>query len=260
MPKAIDNNAPLASTIKDTSDNRDVNAPPENEPPSSVFSDVQSQTKAKPLLANIEQLDGGIKVVLNNPNVLIYNAYVETAEKNIDRRHLGNRFFLAFSGGLAAAIAFIFEGKIGSAARKISGEANQMSVIDMTLVTDIAVGLRLPLILLLFLFMATQLLWLGFIQAARRISKAKYNVIHKIEEEFLEFHPFKSEWEIIRPEKNTQSKESEAHKKDWKLLPQLNFTALETLLPSLLLAISCVVLVWLFVIGTPIFELSAGPN
>ena len=104
--------------------------------------------------------------------VLLYTAYVQTAENNINRRNAGSRYFLSLNVAIVAALGFTVKN-------------TNIGQLDNALTITILVSLAVMFLI--------QLLWYSFIQSAKRLSEAKYAVINAIEREHFDFHPFADE-------------------------------------------------------------------
>ena len=128
---------------------------------------------AQPLAFQVDDSDEKtVKVVINNPVLLLYKLYVETAERNIDRRQNANRFYLTATGAVFPAITFVLGSNIGAAGKEA-----------LTL-------------LLLGAGVIIQAFWLLTVYAARNLSASKYDVILKMEREHLPIEPFAEEWRV----------------------------------------------------------------
>ena len=106
-----------------------------------------------------------------------YKLYVETAEKNSSRRLTANSFFLTINTGLSALMGYMtsFKG------------------ID-SVVAQIAVPAA-GIILSYF--------WYRLIISYREMNRAKFKVIHEMEEK-LPFRAFEAEWEAVDRGKNSK--------------------------------------------------------
>ena len=131
----------------------------------------------KQILAfSIEDDDKDVRVVINNPVILIYNTFVNTAERAIESRLVANRFYMSASGAVFLLFSFLAtEGP------------------SLTPPTD-----RVVMCGLLLALSAVQLFWATSILAARRLSSSKYAVIQEIEAEHLPIGPFTREWRIYK--------------------------------------------------------------
>jgi hypothetical protein len=106
----------------------------------------------------------------------LYRLYVETAEKNIDRRMETNKFYLTLVAGIFVAYAFLLEGKLLTAPQSVD------------LVHTIA-HWTLPVLLLI-----VSVTWFLSLRTFRSISSAKFKVIGEMEGS-LPYNPFGREWE-----------------------------------------------------------------
>jgi len=154
--------------------------------------DANSEPKPKTVTFSIAE-DGEAEVIVNSPVVSIYNAYVETAEKNIDRRHTANKFYMGATGAVLFAFSFIIS------------EGTDLAELSKSIVSAI-------FFILLFL---VQCFWFASVIASRQLSRSKYQVIEEIEREHLPVRPFGREWEL--------------HKEKKRL--SLSFTRIELLIP-----------------------------
>lgn len=112
--------------------------------------------------------------LLPDPDIEIYKIYVESAEKNIDRRLQSNRYFFSLVGAIFASYVVIGQLK----------ETNQAKTLF-----DLAESL-MPIFLLIL-----SVAWLLSVRAFRALSKAKYSVIAKLESnEKFKKKPFTDEW------------------------------------------------------------------
>jgi len=106
----------------------------------------------------------------------IYRLYVDTAERNIDRRIETNKFYLTLVAGIFVAYAFLLEGKLKTPPQSLD------------LVSTIA-HWTLPVLLLI-----VSVTWFLALRTFRSISSAKYKVIGEMEGN-LPYSPFGREWE-----------------------------------------------------------------
>ena len=113
------------------------------------------------------------------PDIEIYKIFVETAERNIDRRLQANRYFFTVIAGVFAAYAFLAEARA-------KGLANQFEIIN-----------SLAFVILPTFLSIISLSWFLAIRAFRSLSTAKYAVIHRLEQE-LPQKPFIQESEAQR--------------------------------------------------------------
>lgn len=113
---------------------------------------------------------------LVSPDVEIYKTFVDTAERNIERRLQTNRYFFALTAALFVAYAFLLENRT----KRLPD--------DLEVIHTIAFW-TLPVLLLII-----SLSWYLAIRAFRSLSKAKYDVISRMEKE-LPQKPFLLEWE-----------------------------------------------------------------
>jgi hypothetical protein len=106
----------------------------------------------------------------------IYRLYVDTAERNIDRRIETNKFYLTLVAGIFVAYAFLLEGKLHTAPQSVD------------LIHAIA-HWTLPVLLLI-----VSVTWFLSLRTFRSISAAKYKVIGDMER-LLPYDPFGKEWD-----------------------------------------------------------------
>ena len=114
-------------------------------------------------------------MTLPDREVELYRLYVDTAERNIDRRIETNKFYLTLVAGIFVAYAFLLEGKLKTAPQSLD------------LVSAIA-HWTLPVLLLI-----VSITWFLSIRTFRSISSAKYKVIAEMEGN-LPNAPFGKEW------------------------------------------------------------------
>ena len=109
-------------------------------------------------------------------DIEVYRLYVDTAERNIDRRVETNKFYLTLVAGIFVAYAFLLEGKLLTAPQGVD------------LLHTIA-HWTLPVLLLI-----VSVVWFLALRTFRSISSAKYKVIGAMENS-LPFNPFGREWD-----------------------------------------------------------------
>lgn len=103
-----------------------------------------------------------------------YKLYVEMADRISQRRDQSNRFYAGLVSAIIAMLVLF--GRFGE------------SVIDWE-ITFLVSGV---------LGMTLSVIWFVNIHSYRMLNRAKYKVIHKIEEQ-LPFEGYKEEWAIARP-------------------------------------------------------------
>jgi len=110
-------------------------------------------------------------------NVEIYRMFVDTAERNIDRRLQANRYFFTLVAAIFLAYSYLLEDR----PRRLSANAELPQIIATW---------ALP-----FLLLIVSVAWWLAIRAFRNLSRSKYNVIAQIEKD-LPQRPFLQEWEL----------------------------------------------------------------
>jgi hypothetical protein len=103
----------------------------------------------------------------------IYTAYIKTAERNIDRRFLANRFFFTIAAGIAIAASVLLGALPSTRTLYIIG--------------------TIVLAALIFNSVA----WTLAVAYFRRLSSVKYAVLQEVES-VLSVKPFTREWEIMK--------------------------------------------------------------
>lgn len=104
-----------------------------------------------------------------------YKLYVDSAQKNSDRRAISNSFFLAVCTALIGFIGVCIK--------------DNPSWVLLTLIPISGIVISL--------------LWLQIIESYKNLNSAKFNVIHKIEED-LPLRLFEYEWELLKKGKTKQ--------------------------------------------------------
>jgi hypothetical protein len=110
-------------------------------------------------------------------NIQIYRMFVDTAERNIDRRLQANRYFFSLVAAIFLAYAFLLEDR----PKRLPGNAE---------ISQVIATWALPLLLLI----VSAAWWLA-VRAFRSLSRSKYDVILGIENDLPQM-PFRREWEI----------------------------------------------------------------
>ena len=172
---------------------------------------VVPNNSKKILAFSVDDDDKDVKVVINNPVILVYNEFVRTAERNIERRQIANRFYLSATGAVLIASTFVLGKEFD-----LTDEAAQ-ALITILLIAGILV----------------QAFWVASVLTARNLSASKYEVICEIERDFLPVKPFSREWEI-------HQKKGRHH---WR------FTFVELLIPAAL-GVAMTVYLVLFLVGS----------
>lgn len=119
----------------------------------------------------------------DNTSVLLelYKTAVEMADRVSARRAGANSFFVTLNTALAAIVGIV------SAARKPPPHGNLPSFDPFGLCVTAAAGIVLAIV------------WWGLLRYYRRLSKAKWDVINRLETR-LPASPFTDEWAELHPE------------------------------------------------------------
>lgn len=167
------------------------------------------------LAFSVDDDDRDVKIVINNPIILVYNSFVQTAERNIDRRQTANRFYLSATGAVLFASTIVLGDDLG-----LTPASKEVLIL-----------------LLLLAGVLVQIFWVAAVLTSRRLSASKYEVIAEIERNHLPVRPFSREWDIHQQ----------------KGRDKLRFTSVELFIPAALgLALTAVlVLVFVGVIELP---------
>ncbi len=120
----------------------------------------------------------------------IYKTFVDTAERNVERRMRINQFYFSIVAALFIAYAYMAEGKLRGAAEAIGDWSGRSShgtgAIERAMVT-------MPLWILPLFLLIISMSWFSALLSYRALSTAKYRVIGDIEKE-LPAQPFRQEW------------------------------------------------------------------
>jgi len=111
----------------------------------------------------------------------MYKTAVEMADRVSARRAGANSFFVTLNTALAAVVGIV------SAARKAPPQGNVPSFDSFGLGLTALSGVVFAVV------------WWALLRYYRRLSKAKWDVINKLEER-LPVAPFTDEWKLFRPE------------------------------------------------------------
>ena len=124
-----------------------------------------------------------------DPRIDIYKLFVETAERNVERRLRSNQFYFSIVAALFVAYSWLAQGRFPfatPAAGAADTETGTQSLIEMA-------ALSVPLWVLPLFLLVVSLSWLLVLLSFRALSAAKYKVVHEMEKE-LPFQPFDREW------------------------------------------------------------------
>jgi hypothetical protein len=120
----------------------------------------------------------------------IYKIFVDSAERNVERRMRINQFYFSIVAALFIAYAYMAEGKLLGTAEMIrewSGRSSlPIGATERALAT-------LPLWILPLFLMVIGMSWFSVLLSHRALSTAKYQVIGDIEKD-LPVQPFIQEW------------------------------------------------------------------
>jgi hypothetical protein len=135
----------------------------------------------------------------------IYKLFVESAERNVERRMRINQFYFSVVTALFIAYSYLAERKFSPFARALE-EASAAKSAGNVAILSVHLWL-LPLVLVI-----VSMSWFSVLLSFRALSRAKYDVIGNIEKE-LPLQPFSAEW------------------RQYKQLRRVEITQLEVALP-----------------------------
>lgn len=122
----------------------------------------------------------------------IYKTFVDTAERNIERRMHINQFYYSLVAAIFVAFSYINNGSIREVFTQGASKATEIVPIWL-----------LPLFLII-----VSLSWFSILLSFRALSSAKYRVILELERE-LPYDPFKREWDHYKTIRKTEATQVE---------------------------------------------------
>lgn len=150
----------------------------------------------------------------------IYKTAVEMADRTSARRAGTNSFFLALNTALAAVVGIV------SSARKPLPHGHGPTFDAFGLFVTAIAGIVLALV------------WWALLRYYRRLNRAKFDVINKLEER-LPAQPYADEWRILHPTEplSGERKVTSPWKRVWRRTHHREATVVEQVIPFVFMAI-----------------------
>lgn len=124
----------------------------------------------------------------------IYKTFVDTAERNIERRMRTNQFYFSLVAALFIAYSYLAETSLKDTV--ITSNSVDSAFANVP-------SWALPLFLLV-----VSMSWFSVLLSFRALSTAKYAVISDLEKQ-LEFEPFNKEWEYYKGSRKIETTQIE---------------------------------------------------
>jgi hypothetical protein len=132
--------------------------------------------------------------LIRDQKIEIYKIFVDTAERNVERRMRTNQFYFSLVAASFIAYSYLAEGSLKSAIISVNHAEPIIANVP---------SWALPLFLLII-----SMSWFSALLSFRALSAAKYSVILNLEKE-LEFEPFNREWEYYKQARKIETTQIE---------------------------------------------------